>query len=92
MINISDLIDQSVEVIKWEGIQSILLVALLTVCTVINIVGKGLFIHFIWKWAPKGRPINIMFMKDQVRFFKLYQIENEEFQRLKVEMIEMIQL
>ena len=58
--------DESVELIKWDGGNSIALIASLSICGLVSVGGKSLFIHFYWKYAPRNRPFNKMFVKDQV--------------------------
>ena len=51
---------------KWITLKLILLVSCLTVSGSICIRGKALIIHYIHKYAKKGRPFNKLILVDQV--------------------------
>ena len=62
----ANLTDQTLELTKWESYQSTLLIIILMLCGMTDIGGKSLFLHYIRTYAPKNRPINKMFAKDQI--------------------------
>lgn len=69
LIRFESLADGTVDLIKWKTFQSTLTLAFLGLCLIINLGGKCYFIYYFWKFAPKNRPFNEMFVKDQVSNF-----------------------
>ena len=58
--------DQSLSVFKLTTLELILLVLCLTASGLISLGGKGFIIHYIHKYAKKGRPFNKLILVDQV--------------------------
>ena len=58
--------DESIPLIEWDGWASIGILFIVIISSCINIVCKGLIIHYTWNYAPKGRPINALILFEQV--------------------------
>ena len=57
---------KSIQIIQWDGIKSILLISSMMICGFIGFVVKGLIIDYVFRYAPKNRPINTLIAIDQV--------------------------
>jgi len=57
---------KAILIFRWHSWKSPILVGLLVVAMVLSIGGKSMIINYIARFAPRGRPINIMIMIDQV--------------------------
>ena len=62
-----ELQSESLKVIQWHGLFSILLICFCSACAIISTAGKSLIIYFILYKAPK-RPMNTMILHDQIGF------------------------
>ena len=51
---------------QWQGLKSNSYVILIGICSGLTILGQALIIYYIQRHAPKNRPINQMFLIDQV--------------------------
>ena len=58
--------DESIPLIEWDGWASIGILIIVTISSCINIICKGLIIHYTWNYAPKGRPLNALILFEQV--------------------------
>ena len=67
--------DESIPLIEWDGWESIGILIIVIISSCINIICKGLIIHYTWNYAPKGRPLNALILFEQVGldFFSLFQ-------------------
>ena len=63
--------DQTITLFEWEGLQSVLVIVYTLIMGITNIVCKVLIINYIWRYAPKDRPINNMMLVEQVKEFPL---------------------
>ena len=61
--------NESIPLIKWDGLKSILIIGILSLIIVLNVWFKGLIINYIVRFAPKDRPINEMMLLEQVSLF-----------------------
>ena len=64
-LDIIDIEDENVHVVKWHGYFSVILIAFLSTCGVVSTLGKMMIIHYILTQAPK-RPLNKMILCDQL--------------------------
>ena len=62
-----ELQSESLKVIQWHGLLSILFICFCSACAIISTAGKSLIIYFILYKAPK-RPMNTMILLDQIGF------------------------
>ena len=62
-----ELQSESLKVIQWHGLLSILFICFCSACAIISTAGKSLIIYFIVYKAPK-RPMNTMILLDQIGF------------------------
>ena len=58
--------DESIPLIEWDGWESIGILIVVIISSCINIICKGLIIHYTWNYAPKGRPLNALILFEQV--------------------------
>ena len=58
--------NSSVKLIQWEGYKSIALILAMSICAIVGFLGKGLILNYVFRYAPKNRPINTMIAIDQV--------------------------
>ena len=58
--------DESIPLIEWDGWASIGILIIVIISSCINIICKGLIIHYTWNYAPKGRPLNALILFEQV--------------------------
>ena len=63
-ICVEDFNKESVQLIEWEGLESVWLIVFLSF-GIAQFGGKTLMINYLWRFAP-NRPFNTMFAKDQV--------------------------
>ena len=61
--------NESIPLIKWDGLKSIFIIGILSLIIVLNVWFKGLIINYIVRFAPKDRPINEMMLLEQVSLF-----------------------
>ena len=85
MVNVSEqeflklvhLQDESVDFIKWNSTRSPLIITIFGFLSILNIIGKGLFINFVRNKAPKTRPINTLILVEQVIFYYIYRVRTK---------------
>lgn len=65
-IELLQLSDESVHLIKWEGFVSLIIIAFVIICAAISTLSKGVIVAYIKYKAPKARPINKMIVHDTV--------------------------
>ena len=58
--------EQILPLFTLKDLKSNLFTFLIGICIFLAIVGQGMIIYYIQKHAPKNRPINKMFLIDQV--------------------------
>ena len=66
-IQLVEITDESIQVIKWEGLWSVLVITFVAVCCLVGLFSKLLMLIYIKFFAPKARPINNMIFWDTVR-------------------------
>lgn len=70
---IINLENHTIQIFQWPEWKSNLIVICSTMSVLISLCGKGMIVYYIKTYAPKGRPINEMFLIDQVYHkFQLY--------------------
>jgi len=66
-IQLVEITDESVQVIKWEGLWSVLVITFVAICCLVTLFSKSLMLIYIKFFAPKARPINKMIFWSTVR-------------------------
>ena len=67
-IEIVEVTDESVKMLRWKGPLSYVLLTFLSACGFLSASIKLLFIKYLVWHAPKNRPINNLLLVDQVSF------------------------
>ena len=62
--------DQSFSIFKWKDFELNLLLFFIIVFALIDISGQAMIIHYIRRYAKKGRPFNKLILVDQVYLTK----------------------
>ena len=57
---------KAIRIFTWDSWITPILLGLLAVVTVFSVGGKSMMINYIARFAPRGRPVNIMIMIEQV--------------------------
>ena len=65
-LQIDQLDNYSLPMFQWPEWKSKSVVLLSTISIVFSLCGKGMIVYYIKTYAPKDRPINKMFLIDQV--------------------------
>ena len=58
--------DKSVKLIVWDGFYSISLISFVLICGTVCLTSRILVVNYIYRYAPKDRPINTMTLMEQV--------------------------
>ena len=60
--------DESVQLIKWDGFWSVMVIGFVIICSIISLLSKSFILIYIKFHAPKARPINKMIFWDTVSY------------------------
>ena len=66
LFQIVDVEDKSVNLIVWDGFYSITLISFVLICGSVCLTSRILVVNYIYRYAPKDRPINTMTLMEQV--------------------------
>ena len=74
-LNFTNFGNESIELVKWTGVRSVVLVIFTTFIGLVGMISKGLIIIYVLGFAPKNRPINTLMLFEQVsEFHAIFQI------------------
>ena len=75
MLNWTHLVNESIQLVKWTGVNSVVLVIFTIFIGLVGMISKGLIIIYVLGFAPKNRPINTLMLFEQVsEFHAIFQI------------------
>ena len=66
MLNWTNLVNESIQLVKWTGVKSVVLVIFTIFIGLLGMISKGLIINYVLRFAPKNRPINTLMLFEQV--------------------------
>ena len=66
MLNWTHLVNESIQLVKWTGVNSVVLVIFTIFIGLVGMISKGLIINYVLRFAPKNRPINTLMLFEQV--------------------------
>ena len=66
MLNWTHLVNESIQLVKWTGVNSVILVIFTIFIGLVGMISKGLIINYVLRFAPKNRPINTLMLFEQV--------------------------
>ena len=68
-LNLTNFENESIQLVKWTGVKSVVLVIFTTFIGLVGMISKGLIIIYVLCFAPKNRPINTLMLFEQVSEF-----------------------
>ena len=66
LLKLIEVKEESMKLIKWDGLYSVAFISFVAICGSICLVSRVLVINYIYRYAPKDRPVNTMTLFEQV--------------------------
>ena len=66
LLKLIEVKEESMNLIKWDGLYSVAFISFVAICGSICLLSRVLVINYIYRYAPKDRPVNTMTLFEQV--------------------------